>query len=92
MSNRSRHRSRSVGGNFEAGAIQIQDRMKHTVDFKDKGFKPNTRGSFIQDSLATLEELLTAVPEKLGFDIEISEYTISIFITTHYLLGRLGFN
>lgn len=68
-----RNRSRSVGGNFEAGAIQIQDRIKHTVDFKDRGFKPNTRGHVIQDSLATLEELLTTVPEAVGFNIEISK-------------------
>lgn len=80
--NRGRYRSRSVGRNFEAGAIQVQNRMKHTVDFKDKGFKPNTRGNFIQDSLATLEELLTVVPEKVGFNIEISECIINICVPT----------
>jgi glycerophosphodiester phosphodiesterase len=68
-----RRRSRSVGGHFEAGAIQIRDRMKHTVDYKLKGFKPNTRGDFIQDSFATLKELLVQVPEHVGFDIEISQ-------------------
>lgn len=68
----SRRRSRSVGGHFEAGAIQVRDRMKHTVDYKEKGFKPNTRGDFIQDSFATLKELLLEVPEEIGFDIEIS--------------------
>ncbi|KND88636.1 Glycerophosphodiester phosphodiesterase GDE1 [Tolypocladium ophioglossoides CBS 100239] len=65
-----RHRSRSLGRGFEAEAIQIQDRMKHTVDFKAKGFKPNTRGDVIQDSLATLEEMLVGLPEEVGFDIE----------------------
>lgn len=69
-----RHRSRSVGEDFEAGTVQTQDRMKHTVVYKDQGFKGNTRGSFIQDSLATLADLLVSVPEDIGFDIEISEY------------------
>ncbi|KAK4178479.1 Glycerophosphoryl diester phosphodiesterase family-domain-containing protein [Triangularia setosa] len=66
-----RPRSRSLGGQFEAGAIQIRNRMKHTVDFKLKGFKPNTRGEFIQDSFATLKEILTQLPEEIGLDIEI---------------------
>lgn len=67
-----RPRSRSLGRQFEAGAAQIQDRMKHTVDFKQNGFKPNTRGHFIQDTFATLEEILVALPENIGCDIEIS--------------------
>lgn len=67
-----RPRSRSLGGQFEAGAIQIRDRLKHTVDFKKNGFKPNSRGDFIQDSFATLEEILTQLPEHIGCDIEIS--------------------
>ncbi|KAK4203617.1 Glycerophosphoryl diester phosphodiesterase family-domain-containing protein [Triangularia verruculosa] len=66
-----RPRSRSLGEQFEAGAIQIRDRMKHTVDFKLKGFKPNTRGEFIQDSFATLKDVLIQLPEDIGLDIEI---------------------
>ncbi|KAK4653582.1 Glycerophosphocholine phosphodiesterase [Podospora pseudocomata] len=69
--NNARPRSRSLGEQFEAGAIQIRDRMKHTVDFKLKGFKPNTRGEFIQDSFATLKDILTQLPEEIGLDIEI---------------------
>ena len=67
-----RPRSRSLGRQFEAGAIQIRDRMKYTVDFKNKVFKPNTRGDFIQDSFATLKEILVELPEDIGCDIEIS--------------------
>ena len=67
-----RPRSRSLGRGFEAGAIQTRDRMKHTVDFKQKGFKPNTRGDFIQDSFATLREILVELPPDVGCDIEIS--------------------
>ncbi|KAM7193003.1 Glycerophosphoryl diester phosphodiesterase family domain containing protein [Rhypophila sp. PSN 637] len=66
-----RPRSRSLGREFEAGAAQIRDRMKHTVDFKEKGFKPNTRGDFIQDAFATLQEILVALPKDIGCDIEI---------------------
>ncbi|RYP10625.1 hypothetical protein DL765_008050 [Monosporascus sp. GIB2] len=66
-----RSRSRSLDGQFEAGAVQIRDRMKHTVDFKQKGFKPNTRGDFIQDSFATLKEILVELPQDIGCDIEI---------------------
>lgn len=46
--------------------------MHLTVDFQKKGFKPNTRGHFIQDSLATLDQLLRDLPEPLGFAVEIS--------------------
>jgi glycerophosphodiester phosphodiesterase len=45
---------------------QIRDRLKHTVDFLNKGFKPNTRSDCIQDSFATLEEVLTKLPESVG--------------------------
>ncbi|RYO73962.1 hypothetical protein DL766_006109 [Monosporascus sp. MC13-8B] len=66
-----RPRSRSLDRRFEAGAVQIRDRMKHTVDFKQKGFKPNTRGDFVRDSFATLREILVELPQDIGCDIEI---------------------
>lgn len=47
--------------------------MKHTVDYLTKGFKPNTRGDFVQDTFATLEDVLCNVPEDIGFDMEISK-------------------
>lgn len=46
--------------------------MKYTVDYVAKGFKPNTRGDFVQDTFATLEHALCNVPETIGFDMEIS--------------------
>ena len=46
--------------------------MKYIIDFTKKGFKSNTRGDFIQDSFATLEELLVELPKSISFDIEIS--------------------
>ncbi|PWY78970.1 ankyrin repeat-containing protein [Aspergillus eucalypticola CBS 122712] len=66
-------RSRSLTRGYEQGAQQMQERMRHTVDYMSKGFKPNTRGHVIQDSFATIEELLTLLPENLGFNVEISE-------------------
>ena len=51
----------------------ILDRMKYTVDYQSKGFKPNTRGSFIQGPFATLKELLVNLPESIKFNVEISK-------------------
>ncbi|KAK2754570.1 hypothetical protein FQN54_006971 [Arachnomyces sp. PD_36] len=68
---RCKPRSRSLTRDQERGALEVRDRMEHTVDFTAKGFKPNTRGDFIQDSFATLEELLVQLPESLCFNIEI---------------------
>lgn len=72
---RAKPRSRSVTRDAERGAEEVQDRMKHTVDFMSKGFKPNTRGDSIQGSFTTLEELLVALPESIGFNIEMSKPT-----------------
>lgn len=67
-----RPRSRSVTTASETGAIEVKNRMKHTVDYLHKGFKPNTRGEFIQNTFATLEDVLCNVPKDTGFDMEIS--------------------
>ena len=72
--NRGKPRSRSLTRERERGAEEVQERMKLTVDFMNKGFKPNTRGDFIQDSFATLEELLVELPKSISFDIEISMF------------------
>jgi len=66
-----RVRSRSLGNQFEEGAVQVHDRMKHTVDYNLKGFKPNTRGEIIQDSFATLKDILLGLPEEIGLDVEV---------------------
>src|SRR5687767_5809235 len=71
---RGKPRSRSLTRDQERGAIEVRERMKHTVDFMSKGFKPNTRGDFIQDSFATLEELLVQLPESLCLNAEISKF------------------
>ena len=48
----------------------MRERMKHTRDFKKKGFKANVRGDFIQSSFTTLEEMFRRLPEDISFNIE----------------------
>ncbi|CAG8114749.1 unnamed protein product [Penicillium olsonii] len=67
---RDRIRSRSVSK--DRGETQnVNERMKFTVDFQNKGFKPNTRRQSIQDSFTTLEELISKLPDSISFNIEI---------------------
>ncbi|KAH6621131.1 Glycerophosphoryl diester phosphodiesterase family-domain-containing protein [Chaetomium sp. MPI-SDFR-AT-0129] len=50
---------------------EMEERMKHTRDFKEKGFKANSRGNFIQAPFATLEDLFHKLPASVGFNIEL---------------------
>lgn len=64
-----RQRSMSVG--YGVGETPMADeRMKHTRDFKEKGYKGNSRGNFIQAPFATLEDLFRDLPSGVGFNIE----------------------
>ncbi|KAL2002398.1 hypothetical protein VTN02DRAFT_6864 [Thermoascus thermophilus] len=65
----SRQRSMSVGGS-DYDSNELNERMKHTRDFKKKGFKGNTRGTHIQAPFATLEDLFRKLPTSVGFNIE----------------------
>ncbi|KAF1936547.1 glycerophosphodiester phosphodiesterase GDE1 [Clathrospora elynae] len=49
---------------------ELTERMKHTRDFKKKGFKGNNRGTSIQSSFTTLERMFDELPESVGFNIE----------------------
>jgi glycerophosphodiester phosphodiesterase len=49
---------------------ELTERMKHTRDFKKKGFKGNNRGTSIQSSFTTLERMFNELPENVGFNIE----------------------
>ncbi|KHN98285.1 glycerophosphodiester phosphodiesterase GDE1 [Metarhizium album ARSEF 1941] len=53
------------------GNEQMEERMKHTRDFKAKGYKANSRGNFIQAPFATLEDLFRQLPEEIGFNMEL---------------------
>ncbi|KAL9594613.1 MAG: hypothetical protein Q9219_006943 [cf. Caloplaca sp. 3 TL-2023] len=64
-----RHRSMSLGHSTEEDS-DMSERMKHTRDFKEKGYKGNSRGNFIQAPFATLEEMFKKLPEHVGFNIE----------------------
>jgi glycerophosphodiester phosphodiesterase len=63
-------RSQSLGIAGSGTGLQMNERMKHTRDFKEKGFKANSRGNFIQAPFATLEDLFRKLPEHIGFNIE----------------------
>ena len=64
-----RQRSLSVGGSGYDPYV-MDEKMKHTRDFKKKGFKGNSRGSHIQAPFATLEEMFKTLPSSVGFNIE----------------------
>ncbi|EDU44462.1 UgpQ Glycerophosphoryl diester phosphodiesterase [Pyrenophora tritici-repentis] len=49
---------------------ELTERMKHTRDFKKKGFKGNSRGNSIQSSFTTLERMFDELPESVGFNVE----------------------
>lgn len=57
-------------------SIELTERMKHTRDFKIKGFKGNSRGNFIQAPFTTLEEMFKKLPESTGFNIEMSTHQL----------------
>ncbi|KAF2706557.1 GDPD-domain-containing protein [Pleomassaria siparia CBS 279.74] len=50
--------------------IELSERMKHTRDYKAKGYKGNSRGNFIQAPFTTLKEMFMKLPESTGFNIE----------------------
>ncbi|GAO16542.1 hypothetical protein UVI_02023750 [Ustilaginoidea virens] len=54
-----------------SGHAEMEERMKHTRDFKEKGYKANSRGNFIQAPFATLEDLFRKLPEEIGFNMEL---------------------
>ncbi|KAI0384626.1 glycerophosphodiester phosphodiesterase GDE1 [Hypomontagnella monticulosa] len=64
-------RQRSLSMDLAKGVKDnLDDRMKYTLNFKQKGYKANTRGNFIQAPFTTLEELFKKIPENVGFNIE----------------------
>lgn len=65
-----RQRSMSVGGPNLYHPFDMSEKMKHTRDFKKKGFKGNSRGNHIQEPFATLKDMFKKLPETVGFNIE----------------------
>lgn len=66
-------RSLSMGQSYNESVADMNERMKHTRDFKIKGFKSNSIGNFIKDKFATLDRMFEEVPQGVGFNIEMSE-------------------
>ncbi|KAF2496339.1 GDPD-domain-containing protein [Lophium mytilinum] len=69
-SSQRRPRSYSMDTSNQSHTIDLAERMKHTRDFKMKGYKGNSRGTFIQAPFTTLEEMFRKLPESTGFNIE----------------------
>ena len=67
---RMQQRAHSLGATTSPAFMNMPDRMKHTRDYKIKGFKGNSRGNFIQAPFTTLEEILRKLPQHIGFNIE----------------------
>ncbi|CZT03259.1 uncharacterized protein RCO7_09268 [Rhynchosporium graminicola] len=66
-----RVRSGSVAFADERETERMKNRMRHPVDYQDKGFKPNTRGDFVHGTFTTLQDTLGKLPEHIGVDMEI---------------------
>ncbi|PQE33196.1 Glycerophosphodiester phosphodiesterase GDE1 protein [Rutstroemia sp. NJR-2017a WRK4] len=70
LSLRGKDRQRSLSLGQTTLEVDMAERMKHTRDFKKKGYKGNSRGNFIQAPFTTLEEMFRELPEGVGFNIE----------------------
>ncbi|ODQ67646.1 GDPD-domain-containing protein [Nadsonia fulvescens var. elongata DSM 6958] len=55
---------------FSDPTREWKELMKNTRDFKNKGFKPNSRGLTITSPFTTLLEVLTTLPKSIGINIE----------------------
>ena len=71
-----KNRSASLNNIGEISSEDMDERMKHTRTFKEKGFKGNARGRFIQAPFTTLEEMFHKIPESTGFNIEMKYPTL----------------
>ncbi|KAK2736425.1 hypothetical protein FQN57_000758 [Myotisia sp. PD_48] len=68
---RYRPRAQSLTKDGKQDVVEIEERLRYTVEFITKGYKSNTRGSVIQESFATLEDLLVKLPDSISFLVEI---------------------
>lgn len=71
-------------GEYLYDPSDLSEKMKHTRDFKAKGFKGNTRGNHIQAPFATLEELFKKLPKSVGFNIEMSKFVSLLSIGSNF--------
>ncbi|KAJ5381153.1 uncharacterized protein N7496_003581 [Penicillium cataractarum] len=64
-------RSYSLDPSNDCKPVHIMEQLKQTFEFKQKGFKGNLRGDFIQQSFLTLNDLLSQTPDSVALNIEI---------------------
>ncbi|KAF8543531.1 glycerophosphocholine phosphodiesteras-like protein Gde1 [Trichophaea hybrida] len=65
-------RARSMSLNESDGRqSDIAERIRYSRAFKKNGFKGNSRGHSIQGPFATLEQTFKALPQHVGFNIEL---------------------
>lgn len=70
---RKRVRSSSFNASDESRTKAFRDRIKHTWDFQNMGYKGNTRGDYIHQPFTTLAEVLQMLPPSMPLDIEFSK-------------------
>ncbi|TGJ87213.1 hypothetical protein E0Z10_g1511 [Xylaria hypoxylon] len=79
-----KQRSLSVDFSSKKKDSSLDERMKYTLNYKQTGYKANTRGNFVQAPFATLEELFKKIPENVGFNIEM-KYPMLLESEQHYM-------
>ncbi|KAI1305509.1 Glycerophosphoryl diester phosphodiesterase family-domain-containing protein [Xylaria venustula] len=79
-----KQRSLSVDYTNKKKDTSLDERMKYTLNYKQSGYKANTRGNFVQAPFATLEELFKKIPENVGFNIEM-KYPMLLESEQHYM-------
>ncbi|KAJ0416242.1 Glycerophosphodiester phosphodiesterase domain-containing protein, partial [Aspergillus carlsbadensis] len=66
-----RLRSYSLDSSRNRKPTYILEQLKNTFEFKQKGFKGNTRGEYIHEPFLTLDELLSQTPDSVALNLEI---------------------
>lgn len=61
---------------------QRRDRILGTTEGRIVGFKPNTRGDFIQAPFISLEQACTDLDPSIPFHIELSPYLPLLLVFT----------
>jgi glycerophosphodiester phosphodiesterase len=66
-------RSRSVNIYEDYRSHDLLERMEYTEDGVQRNIRGNIRGCSVQEPVATLEQVLTELPESIAFNIELSK-------------------
>ncbi|KAL4783791.1 Glycerophosphoryl diester phosphodiesterase family-domain-containing protein [Aspergillus varians] len=66
-----RLRSYSLDSNNNHRPVHLPEQLKNTFEFKQKGFKGNTRGGYIHEPFLTLDDVLSQTPDSVALNMEI---------------------